>query len=299
MADNKNNPFGVRAILLNLASGGSAGFCEICIMHPLDVVKTRLQLQKSGGNPADPRYYTSIVDCFRKTAANEGVTALYKGVLPPVLAETPKRALKFLMFNVYKDAIGTDSVYAYTLAGLGSGVTEAVLINPFEVVKVAQQSNTSKHSVSPGPYQVLRKIIADEGLMGLNKGMSATIGRNGVYNMVYFGLYNSMNKYVLPTREEKWQQMLQKFFVGFGAGTLGSILNIPFDVAKSRIQGPQPDPSNPRYKGTAKVIGMIYKEEGFRALYKGLLPKVLRLGPGGGIMMIVYETVFEALSVRF
>lgn len=63
-------------------------------MHPLDVVKTRLQLQKSGGNPADPHYYTSVFDCLRKTARHEGLTALYKGVIPPVLVETPKRAVK-------------------------------------------------------------------------------------------------------------------------------------------------------------------------------------------------------------
>ena len=63
-------------------------------MHPLDVVKTRLQLQKTGGNPSDPHYYTSVLDCFKKTAKSEGLTALYKGVIPPILVETPKRAVK-------------------------------------------------------------------------------------------------------------------------------------------------------------------------------------------------------------
>ena len=63
-------------------------------MHPLDVVKTRLQLQKTGGSASDPHYYTSVLDCIRKTAKYEGSTALYKGVIPPVLVETPKRAVK-------------------------------------------------------------------------------------------------------------------------------------------------------------------------------------------------------------
>lgn len=30
---------------LQIISGGSAGFVEVCIMHPLDLVKTRLQIQ--------------------------------------------------------------------------------------------------------------------------------------------------------------------------------------------------------------------------------------------------------------
>lgn len=32
----------------------------------------------------------------------EGVGALYKGILPPILAETPKRAVKFLTFEQSK-----------------------------------------------------------------------------------------------------------------------------------------------------------------------------------------------------
>lgn len=37
----------------------------------------------------------------------------------------------------------------------------------------------------------------------------------------------------------------------------------------------------------------------FRALYKGLLPKVLRLGPGGAIMLVVYDYVYHYLEDRF
>lgn len=35
----------------------------------------------------------------------------------------------------------------------------------------------------------------------------------------------------------------------------------------------------------------IYKEEGFRALYKGFVPKVMRLGPGGGVLLVVFEFI--------
>ena len=50
--------------------------------------------------------------------------------------------------------------------------------------------------------------------------------------------------------------------IGFTAGTLACCVNIPFDVAKSRIQGPQPDPGVIKYRGTMKVMKMVYKEEG-------------------------------------
>ncbi|CAM6055339.1 unnamed protein product, partial [Sphagnum tenellum] len=81
-------------------------------------------------------------------------------------------------------------------------------------------------------------------------------------------------------------------------GTLASCVNIPFDVAKSRIQGPQPVKGEVMYRGTIRTIRMVYADEGFRALYKGLLPKILRLGPGGAIMLLVYEYVYNHLQEK-
>ena len=51
--------------------------------------------------------------------------------------------------------------------------------------------------------------------------------------------------------------------IGLTAGTLGCCVNIPFDVAKSRIQGPQPVCGEVKYRGTARVIAMVYREEGW------------------------------------
>lgn len=94
-------------------------------------------------------------------------------------------------------------------------------------------------------------------------------------------------------------EFLRKFAIGFTAGTLASCFNIPFDVAKSRIQGPQPVPGKVEYRGTMSTILKVYRAEGFLALYKGLVPKVMRLGPGGAIMLLVYEYVFGILEEKF
>ncbi|RXG54845.1 Mitochondrial 2-oxodicarboxylate carrier [Armadillidium vulgare] len=234
-------------------------------MQPLDVVKTRFQIQTKK-IPGDPNYYNSVFDCLRKMAKNEGFFSLYKGILPPILVETPKRALK-----------------TYFMAGLGAGVTESFLCNPFEVVKVAQQANKSQHTVAPSSWEVTKQIVRADGLglRGLNKGLTATIGRNGTFNMVYFGIFHTVNSKIVQPKD-KLQQNFQKFLIGVVGGVVGSTLNIPFDVAKSRIQGPQPEPGKIKYRTTFGSILIVFKEEGFLALYKGLVPKVLRLGPGAG-----------------
>ena len=79
-------------------------------------------------------------------------------------------------------------------------MTEAILVNPFEVVKVKMQSNRAHQKESPTTGQVARQILNEDGYLGkkhgngglLNKGITATMGRNGFFNMVYFGFYHSV-----------------------------------------------------------------------------------------------------------
>ncbi|ETN63783.1 mitochondrial oxodicarboxylate carrier [Anopheles darlingi] len=297
----------LRQAAMQVGAGGSAGFVEVCIMHPLDLVKTRLQLQASppsAGTAKSTTYYNGVFDCIRKMAQSEGLFSLYKGILPPVLVETPKRAVKFLTFEQYKRffMFGSDkpTPLTFSLAGLGAGVTEAILVNPFEMVKVTLQANKNKMGQVPSTWAVTRQIIGESGfgLNGLNRGLTATIGRNGVFNMIYFGFYHSV-KGMVPEYKDPVQEFLRKVGIGFVSGTLGSIVNIPFDVAKSRIQGPQPVPGQVKYRTTFGSMAIVAREEGFGALYKGLTPKVMRLGPGGAIMLVVYDYVYAFLDDYF
>lgn len=289
---------------LQIVSGGSAGFVEVCIMHPLDLVKTRFQIQSKMMSPNDPHYYTSIADCMRKMYRNEGFLAFWKGLLPPVMVETPKRAVKFFTFEQYKKFFlfgsPTPTPLTFSMAGFGAGITEAILVNPFEVVKVALQSNKAKLKELPSTWSVTREIIKTQGLgsRGLNKGVTATMARNGVFNMIYFGFYHSVKGF-LPQYDNPTTEFFRKLGIGFVSGTLASCVNIPFDVAKSRIQGPQPSPNKVKYRGTLQSMKLVYHEEGWRALYKGLLPKVMRLGPGGAIMLVVYDYMYELLLEKF
>lgn len=90
------------------------------------------------------------------------------------------------------------------MAGLGAGVTEAILVNPFEVVKVTLQSNKTLAAQMPSTWAVTKEIVRTQGFgfKGLNKGVTATIARNGSFNMVYFGFYHSV-KGLLPEYDVK------------------------------------------------------------------------------------------------
>merc|ERR1712234_52042 len=105
-----------------------------------------------------------------KMYRQEGLRSFWKGLLPPVMVETPKRAWKFCSFEQFQRVFlfGSDKPTAitYSLAGLGSGVTEAIIVNPFEVVKVKMQSNQAHQSMAPSTGSVVREIIKQDGVFG-------------------------------------------------------------------------------------------------------------------------------------
>lgn len=74
----------------------------------------------------------------------------------------------------------------------------------------------------------------------------------------------------------------REFVLGSG-GETGANGVVSFDVVKSRIQNTiRVAGVVPKYNWTLDSVFIVAKEEGFGALYKGFVPKVLRLGPGGG-----------------
>ena len=80
---------------------------------------------------------------------------------------------------------------------------------------------------------------------------------------------------------------MNNFIAGSIGGTCGTILNTPFDVVKTRVQSQITGPY--KYNWTLPSLVTVIKEEGVGALYKGFTPKVLRLGPGGGILLVVFD----------
>ena len=59
---------------------------------------------------------------------------------------------------------------------------------------------------------------------------------------------------------------------------------------------PVPSVYSHRYRWTIPSAALIAREEGLAALYKGFVPKVMRLGPGGGILLLVFDLVIGKLT---
>lgn len=269
---------------------------EASCLQPIDVIKTRLQLDRTGS-------YKGIIHCGNTIIRTEGVRALWKGLTPFATHLTLKYALRMgsnaVLQGAFKDEkTGQISNYGRLFSGFGAGVLEAlVIVTPFEVVKIRLQQ---QKGLSPdllkykGPVHCARMIIREEGLLGLWAGAAPTVMRNGTNQAAMFTAKNAFDG-ILWNRHEgdgKLLQPWQSMISGFLAGTAGPVCTGPFDVVKTRLMAQSKSGGGElKYRGMLHAISTIYAEEGLLALWKGLLPRLMRIPPGQAIMWGVADQV--------
>ncbi|KAK4150567.1 putative mitochondrial 2-oxodicarboxylate carrier [Chaetomidium leptoderma] len=277
-------------------AGAVAGVSEILVMYPLDVVKTRVQLQTSKSVGADS--YNGMFDCFQKIIRNEGFSRLYRGISAPILMEAPKRATKFAANDkwgkFYRELFGQQTMTQSlsVLTGASAGATESFVVVPFELVKIRLQDKASAGKYN-GMIDVVTKTVRNEGIMAMYNGLESTLWRHILWNAGYFGCIHQV-RLLMPKADTKKGQTVNDIVAGTVGGTVGTILNTPLDVVKSRIQATVKVAGQaPKYNWAWPAVATVAKEEGVAALYKGFVPKVLRLGPGGGILLVVYTGMMD------
>ena len=100
-------------VVERLACGAAAGTTGQTVAYPLDVVRRRMQM--SGWDGANALHgdgrghavrYSGMTDCFRRTVAEEGVRALFKGLWPNYIKVVPSIAIAFVSYEQLKEAMG-------------------------------------------------------------------------------------------------------------------------------------------------------------------------------------------------
>jgi solute carrier family 25 2-oxodicarboxylate transporter 21 len=185
------------------------------------------------------------------------------------------------------------------LTGASAGATESLVVVPFELLKIRLQDKTSASRYN-GLLDCLVKVVRQEGPLALYNGFEATLWRHIVWNAGYFGCIFQVRSQlpdpstsVNPVR----QKTLNDLAAGFVGGVVGTTFNTPLDVVKSRIQSVAKTRGvKGKYEWAWPSLAVVAKEEGFRALYKGYVAKILRFGPGGGVLLVVYSAVLDFLG---
>ncbi|PAV90222.1 hypothetical protein WR25_08309 [Diploscapter pachys] len=238
--------------------GSVGGACGATAVYPIDLVKTRMQNQRSGSFVGEVMYKNSL-DCFKKVVKFEGLLGLYRGLLPQIVGVAPEKAIKLTMNDFMRDKLTKDGkipLYGEIIAGGCGGASQVVFTNPLEIVKIRLQvagEIQTGHKV--GVFTVLKEL----GFMGLYKGARACFLRDIPFSAIYFPAYAHAK---LATADEDGINSVGSLFASaFIAGVPAAGLVTPADVIKTRLQVAA-RAGQTTYNGVIDCARKIMKEEG-------------------------------------
>ncbi|KAI4141856.1 MAG: hypothetical protein LQ340_007520 [Diploschistes diacapsis] len=213
-------------------------------------------------------------------------------------------AIRFTSYEWYKQALadkatGRVSSSATFFAGLAAGVTEAVaVVTPMEVVKIRLQGQY--HSMSD-PMDVpkyrnaahaLFTVVREEGFGAIYRGVTLTALRQGTNQAANFTAYTELKQLLQKRQPEYANKELPSYqtsVIGLISGAMGPLTNAPIDTIKTRLQKTPAEPGESAISRVVNIARVMFKQEGFPALYKGITPRIMRVAPGQAVTFTVYE----------
>lgn len=262
--------------------GAFARLCAQTLLHPLDTIRTRRQVK--GGLP------TTWKDCT-------------KGLVPQMAGAMPAGALQFMAYESSKSHLNT-LLSNYTMGGMkphfievcaaSLGACAASLVRvPQERVKQPVQAD-----MYPNWLAAINGNLEKGGIGAFFVGTKATIMRDVPWNALSFLFFNSM-KMAYESMRDMAPNQRDTMALGAIGGGLAAVIMTPVDVVKTRLmlQVANKDGVLP-YSGIANCMAKVASEEGPGALLKGLMPRVLYLGPLASITMSIYEKVGKMMLTR-
>uniref|UniRef100_A0A674NQS0 Solute carrier family 25 member 24 n=1 Tax=Takifugu rubripes TaxID=31033 RepID=A0A674NQS0_TAKRU len=154
-------------------AGSLAGATAQTAIYPMEVLKTRLTLRKTG-------QYSGMFDCAKKILKNEGVKAFYKGYIPNILGIIPYAGIDLAIYeslkNLWLSKYAKDTANPGILVLLGCGTISSscgqVASYPLALIRTRMQAQASiEGSKQMSMSQIAKKILEKEGFFGLYRGI--------------------------------------------------------------------------------------------------------------------------------
>jgi len=190
------------------------------------------------------------------------------------------------------------SVRAFVSGGVG-GIFAVLVGHPFDLVKVNLQ--TAEKGTHKGAIDVVRKITAQRGAMGLYAGVTAPLyGVTPMFAISFWG-YDVGKSLVQRFSTVKDGQYTpgQVAAAGFFSAIPMTIITAPMERVKVllQIQG-QKEGVKPKYSGSMDCARQLYKEGGIRSVYRGTFMTLARDGPGSAAYFATYEIIKKKLTPK-
>ncbi|CAI2375571.1 unnamed protein product [Moneuplotes crassus] len=286
----KDSKTSLSAFSLNFISGTIAGICGTVVGHPLDTIKTKIQL--SQGKYGGIQTFNNIVVREVKGSYSKAFLKLFNGITYPIIGNAPIVATIFsvntLCNNLFQgsDIPQTCSIF---ISGFIAGASISIFLTPTELLKIRKQAMKLKKITYP---QIIKQQYKSLGIKGLYQGYCITLIKctfpYGIFFVTNYKLREIFNLDL--DQNTSFLLLVKKVFAAGIGGQCHWLCAYPLDVIKSNIQNSR---NNLRIIHTAR---RLYMRHGLLHFYKGISVVLLRTFPFTAINLLVYESISSKLT---
>lgn len=282
-------------LLQQVACAGGAAVIAVSFIHPIDVVKTRLQV--SGGDGVRNYAELGIGGTISVVAKEEGVSAFWKGINAAWMRESSYTSLRLGLYEPIKVAFGAADKNApfimKFLAGSTAGAIGSLAGNPFDVLKTRMMTAEGKEP--PSFATAAGSLYKDQGIGGFYRGLEANIARAMVLNGTKMACYDQIKQTIVDSKMVP-SGLPTQFMSAFGAGFFMTCTVAPFDMVRTRLMNQPPD--RKIYNGAVDCVMKILGSEGPMGFYRGFIPIWMRFAPTTCLQLIIFEQLRGMIGMK-
>jgi len=272
----------------HFCAGGIAGAVSRTSVSPLERLKILYQVQ-----PPSNKEYISITGSLKKMYTDEGWRGYFKGNGTNIVRIVPYSAAQFAAFEHFKRVLIKEGENDLTPlnrlnAGALAGIVSVVVTYPLDLIRTRLSVQSTTNPQYKGIVDAWMTIVKTEGVGALFKGVTATVLGVAPYVGLNFMTYETMKAFV-KTNISPEPTTVQLLTCGGAAGAIAQTITYPCDVLRRKMQMQGFSPDHPVYGNTANAVRTMWRHEGFRGFYKGLIPNYLKVVPAISISFVTYE----------
>ncbi|ODV96484.1 hypothetical protein PACTADRAFT_49822 [Pachysolen tannophilus NRRL Y-2460] len=296
-------------VVSSFAAGSLAACAAVTFTNPIELVKTRMQLQGELTKAANvEKIYKNPFQALVVIGRNEGIRGLQNGLGCAYVYQVllngsrlgfyePIRNSMNSFFFPHFEAYKVQNTAINVAAGTAAGVIGAILGSPLYLVKTRMQSFSDKIKIGDqskynNAVDGLRQIYAKEGFKGWFRGLDSAILRTGIASAVQLPIYNSSKHFLLSHKYFEGESLSLHLTASTVSGMGVSIVMNPWDVVLTRVY----NQTGNLYKGPIDCMYKIIKYEGITALYKGFGAQAMRMAPHTILCLTFMEQTMKLIK---
>ena len=292
-----------------VSKSATAPLARLTILYQVRGISSAYSYSNECSTPPKPQFPSknSVFRGLRHIVQTEGVKSLWKGNGVTIVHRIPYSAANFWTYEkvneCWKEYIPSQGPVSYgdvgrrLVAGGVAGMVACTIAYPLDLIRTRLAAQT-EYIYYNGITDAMKKIVHEEGVIGLYRGIGATLMQVAPSLAINYAAYETARSAWLSYSGQGSPTIGMSLTCGSAAGLVSSTATFPLDLVRRRLQLQGQSRSSKVYGSYIGAFRDIVTTEGWKGLYSGILPEYYKVIPGVAIAFCAYELMKISLAVE-